>query len=95
MKTAQNEHCIFFFSESEISAFLASSKETERDASWMDDCRRQFCKIMATKSNTLTGYGMSHIQLCLKVTARCPESLILYWGFTGPNCRANMSAQSP
>uniref|UniRef100_A0A8C1M4D4 Protein broad-minded n=1 Tax=Cyprinus carpio TaxID=7962 RepID=A0A8C1M4D4_CYPCA len=39
---------------------------------WMDDCRRQFCKIMATKSNTLTGYGMTHIQLCLKFTARCP-----------------------
>uniref|UniRef100_A0A671MIM7 Protein broad-minded n=1 Tax=Sinocyclocheilus anshuiensis TaxID=1608454 RepID=A0A671MIM7_9TELE len=56
--------------ESEISAFLASSKETERDASWMDDCRRQFCKIMAT--NTLTGCGMTHIQLCLKFTARWP-----------------------
>uniref|UniRef100_A0A8C2BS53 Protein broad-minded n=1 Tax=Cyprinus carpio TaxID=7962 RepID=A0A8C2BS53_CYPCA len=37
---------------------------------WMDDCRRQFCKIMATKSNTLTGYGMTHIQLCLKFTTR-------------------------
>ncbi|XP_059368287.1 protein broad-minded isoform X2 [Carassius carassius] len=45
--------------ESEISAFLASSKETERDASWMEDCRRQFCKIMATKSNTLTGYVLA------------------------------------
>ncbi|XP_051731318.1 protein broad-minded isoform X1 [Ctenopharyngodon idella] len=47
--------------ESEISAFLASSKETERDASWMDDCRRQFCKIMATKSNTLTGYVLADL----------------------------------
>uniref|UniRef100_A0A8C1VZX4 Protein broad-minded n=1 Tax=Cyprinus carpio TaxID=7962 RepID=A0A8C1VZX4_CYPCA len=39
---------------------------------WMDDCRRQFCKIMAT--NTLTGYGMTHIQLCLKFTTRWPAS---------------------
>ncbi|XP_016144851.1 protein broad-minded-like, partial [Sinocyclocheilus grahami] len=45
--------------KSEISAFLASSKETERDASWMDDCRRQFCKIMAT--NTLTGYVLADL----------------------------------
>uniref|UniRef100_A0A8C1GHI0 Protein broad-minded n=1 Tax=Cyprinus carpio TaxID=7962 RepID=A0A8C1GHI0_CYPCA len=51
---------------------LLKHKETERDASWMDDCRRQFCKIMAT--NTLTGYGMTHIQLCLKFTTRWPWS---------------------
>ncbi|XP_051511088.1 protein broad-minded isoform X2 [Myxocyprinus asiaticus] len=47
--------------ESEICAFLASSKETERDASWMDDCRRQFCKTMTTKSNTLNGYVLADL----------------------------------
>ncbi|KAA0708365.1 Protein broad-minded TBC1 domain family member 32 [Triplophysa tibetana] len=47
--------------ESEISAFLASCKETERDSSWMEDCRRQFCKIMVARSHTLTGYVLADL----------------------------------
>ncbi|XP_024233759.1 protein broad-minded isoform X1 [Oncorhynchus tshawytscha] len=39
----------------EISAFLSSTKNTERDGSWMDTCRRQYCKVMTTKSNIVSG----------------------------------------
>lgn len=39
----------------EISAFLASTKNTEKDGSWMDTCRRQYCKVMTTKSNIVSG----------------------------------------
>uniref|UniRef100_A0A673Y9B7 Protein broad-minded n=1 Tax=Salmo trutta TaxID=8032 RepID=A0A673Y9B7_SALTR len=41
----------------EISAFLASTKNTEKDGSWMDTCRRQYCKVMTTKSNIVSGNG--------------------------------------
>uniref|UniRef100_UPI003AAA5ADE protein broad-minded-like n=1 Tax=Centroberyx gerrardi TaxID=166262 RepID=UPI003AAA5ADE len=45
--------------DSEISAFLASSKDTEKEESWMEICRRQYCKVMTTKPNILTGTGRS------------------------------------
>ncbi|KAM6964920.1 protein broad-minded [Aplochiton taeniatus] len=42
--------------DSEISEFLASSpKDTVKEGSWMDECRRQYCKAMTTKPNSLTG----------------------------------------
>ncbi|KAI7800130.1 putative protein broad-minded, partial [Triplophysa rosa] len=47
--------------ESEISAFLASCKEAERDSSWMEECRRQFCKIMVARSHTLAGYVLADL----------------------------------
>uniref|UniRef100_A0A668AQ63 Protein broad-minded n=1 Tax=Myripristis murdjan TaxID=586833 RepID=A0A668AQ63_9TELE len=46
----------------EISTFLASSKDTEMEESWMEICRRQYCKVMTTKPNTLTGTGRSLAQ---------------------------------
>ncbi|XP_014822723.1 PREDICTED: protein broad-minded-like, partial [Poecilia mexicana] len=41
--------------ECEISAFLASSKEPRGEESWLEICRRHFCKAMKSKPNTLTG----------------------------------------
>ncbi|CAB1340326.1 unnamed protein product [Coregonus sp. 'balchen'] len=41
--------------DSEISTFLASTKNMEKDGSWMDTCRRQYCKVMTTKSNIVSG----------------------------------------
>ncbi|KAJ8396241.1 hypothetical protein AAFF_G00021080 [Aldrovandia affinis] len=42
--------------ESEISAFLSgASRDLEKEGAWMDSCRRQYCKIMTTKSNIITG----------------------------------------
>uniref|UniRef100_A0AAQ5YRS7 Protein broad-minded n=1 Tax=Amphiprion ocellaris TaxID=80972 RepID=A0AAQ5YRS7_AMPOC len=42
---------------SEISTFLASSKDSNNDESWMENCRRQYCKVVASKPNILTGKG--------------------------------------
>ncbi|XP_031437936.1 protein broad-minded [Clupea harengus] len=41
--------------ESELSAFLASSKDAQLDDSWMDSCRRLYCKVMTTKASIITG----------------------------------------
>uniref|UniRef100_A0A3Q1DAZ9 Protein broad-minded n=1 Tax=Amphiprion ocellaris TaxID=80972 RepID=A0A3Q1DAZ9_AMPOC len=43
---------------SEISTFLASSKDSNNDESWMENCRRQYCKVVASKPNILTGKGI-------------------------------------
>ncbi|XP_010881310.2 protein broad-minded [Esox lucius] len=48
-KTIQGEQ------DTEITAFLASSKDLEKDGSWMDTCRKQYCKAMTTKSNIVSG----------------------------------------
>ncbi|XP_056150177.1 protein broad-minded [Lampris incognitus] len=58
--------------DSEIRAFLASSKETEKDGNWMDTCRRQYCKVMTTKPNVLTGPVLS--DLLEKVLAHLSSS---------------------
>uniref|UniRef100_A0A3B4WUY0 Protein broad-minded n=1 Tax=Seriola lalandi dorsalis TaxID=1841481 RepID=A0A3B4WUY0_SERLL len=42
-------------SQSEINAFLASSKETKGEESWMVICRRLYCKVMTSKPSILTG----------------------------------------
>uniref|UniRef100_A0A1A7WNH0 Protein broad-minded n=1 Tax=Iconisemion striatum TaxID=60296 RepID=A0A1A7WNH0_9TELE len=39
----------------EISAFLASSREPKSEDGWLEICRKQFCKAMLSKPNTLTG----------------------------------------
>uniref|UniRef100_A0A3P9PVV4 Protein broad-minded n=1 Tax=Poecilia reticulata TaxID=8081 RepID=A0A3P9PVV4_POERE len=41
----------------QIGAFLASSKEPRGEESWLEICRRHFCKAMKSKPNTLTGKG--------------------------------------
>ncbi|XP_033991614.1 protein broad-minded isoform X3 [Trematomus bernacchii] len=41
--------------DSEMSTFLASFKDSKNEASWMEDCRRQYCKMMTSKPNVLTG----------------------------------------
>ncbi|XP_023203531.1 protein broad-minded isoform X2 [Xiphophorus maculatus] len=41
--------------ECEISAFLASSEEPKGEESWLEICRRHFCKAIKSKPNTLTG----------------------------------------
>ncbi len=47
----------FSCTESEISAFLASSKESKNEESWVEICRRLYCKVMTSKPNVLTGKG--------------------------------------
>ncbi|XP_068609884.1 protein broad-minded [Brachionichthys hirsutus] len=41
--------------DSEISEFLASSKDSEDVGGWMETCRRQYFKVMTSKPNVLTG----------------------------------------
>uniref|UniRef100_W5NL30 Protein broad-minded n=1 Tax=Lepisosteus oculatus TaxID=7918 RepID=W5NL30_LEPOC len=41
--------------ETEISKFLAFSKNPEKQANWMETCRKQFCKAMATKPDIIKG----------------------------------------
>lgn len=52
-------HLQFFpgCAESEIEAFLAPSKDSKNEESWMETCRRQYCKVMTSKPNILTGKG--------------------------------------
>lgn len=44
-----------FKTESEIAAFLTSPRDPETEESWMEMCRRQYCKFMTSKSNILNG----------------------------------------
>ncbi|XP_026857483.2 protein broad-minded isoform X2 [Electrophorus electricus] len=41
--------------DSELCAFLTSSKDVERDKTWMDSCRRHYFNVMTSKSSILTG----------------------------------------
>lgn len=41
----------------EIGSFLESTKAVKNDESWMETCRRLYCKVMTTKPNVLTGNG--------------------------------------
>uniref|UniRef100_UPI0037E99F39 protein broad-minded n=1 Tax=Semicossyphus pulcher TaxID=241346 RepID=UPI0037E99F39 len=41
--------------DAEISAFLASSKDSKNEESWMEMCRREYCRVMTSKPNVLTG----------------------------------------
>ncbi|XP_037837614.1 protein broad-minded isoform X2 [Kryptolebias marmoratus] len=39
----------------EISKFLASSREPKSEESWLEICKKHYCKAMMSKPNTLTG----------------------------------------
>ncbi|KAF7658921.1 hypothetical protein LDENG_00005950 [Lucifuga dentata] len=41
--------------DSEISAFLAAFKDTKLEEGWMEICRRQYCKVLTTNPNILSG----------------------------------------
>uniref|UniRef100_A0A3Q3B1D3 Protein broad-minded n=1 Tax=Kryptolebias marmoratus TaxID=37003 RepID=A0A3Q3B1D3_KRYMA len=41
--------------ECEISKFLASSREPKSEESWLEICKKHYCKAMMSKPNTLTG----------------------------------------
>ncbi|KAM4632881.1 protein broad-minded [Polymixia lowei] len=58
--------------DSEISAFLASSKDTDKEESWMDTCRREYCNVMTTKPSLLTGTVLA--DLLEKVVAHLSNS---------------------
>ncbi|KAK2864292.1 hypothetical protein Q7C36_003446 [Tachysurus vachellii] len=61
---------------SEVSAFLTSSKDGERDENWMDNCRRHLCKAITTKSSVLTG----------SVLADLLERAVLHLSSSPPHC---------
>ncbi|KAL3052190.1 hypothetical protein OYC64_004859 [Pagothenia borchgrevinki] len=58
--------------DSEMSTFLASFKDSKNEASWMEDCRRQYCKMMTSKPNVLTGNVLA--DLLEKVVAHLSSS---------------------
>ncbi|XP_022626071.1 protein broad-minded [Seriola dumerili] len=58
--------------DSEINAFLASSKETKGEESWMVICRRLYCKVMTSKPSILTGKVLA--DLLEKVVAHLSRS---------------------
>ncbi|XP_037607377.1 protein broad-minded isoform X1 [Sebastes umbrosus] len=58
--------------DSEISEFLASSKDSKNDESWMEMCRRNYCKVMTSEPNVLTGKGLA--DLLEKVVAHLSNS---------------------
>ncbi|XP_033991612.1 protein broad-minded isoform X1 [Trematomus bernacchii] len=58
--------------DSEMSTFLASFKDSKNEASWMEDCRRQYCKMMTSKPNVLTGKVLA--DLLEKVVAHLSSS---------------------
>ncbi|KAG7316381.1 hypothetical protein KOW79_019922 [Hemibagrus wyckioides] len=62
--------------DSEVSAFLTSSKDGERDENWMDNCRRHLCKAITTKSSVLTG----------SVLADLLERAVLHLSSSPPHC---------
>ncbi|XP_029318719.1 LOW QUALITY PROTEIN: protein broad-minded [Cottoperca gobio] len=58
--------------DSEISTFLASSKDLKNEESWMEMCRRQYCKVMTSKPNIFTGKVLA--DLLEKVVANLSNS---------------------
>ncbi|XP_036003093.1 protein broad-minded isoform X3 [Fundulus heteroclitus] len=58
--------------ECEISAFLASAKEPKREESWLEVCRRHFCRDILSRSNSLTGKVLA--DLLEKVVAHLSNS---------------------
>ncbi|XP_028254205.1 protein broad-minded [Parambassis ranga] len=58
--------------DSEISTFLASSKDSKSDESWMESCRRLYCKVMKSKPYILTGKVLA--DLLEKVVAHLSNS---------------------
>lgn len=62
--------------DSEVSAFLTSSKDGERDENWMENCRRHLCKAITNKSSTLTG----------SVLADLLERAVVHLSSSPPHC---------
>ncbi|XP_070782053.1 protein broad-minded [Enoplosus armatus] len=58
--------------DSEISEFLASSQDSKNEESWMEVCRRQYCKVMTSTPNILTGEVLA--DLLEKVVAHLSNS---------------------
>ncbi|KAL7389046.1 hypothetical protein ABVT39_025382 [Epinephelus coioides] len=58
--------------DSDISSFLASSKDSKNEEGWMETCRRQYCKVMTSKPNMLTGKVLA--DLLEKVVAHLSNS---------------------
>ncbi|XP_032398929.1 protein broad-minded isoform X1 [Etheostoma spectabile] len=62
--------------DSEISTFLASSKDSKNEDSWMEVCRRQYCKVMTSKPDILTG----------KVLADLLEKIVAHLSNSATDC---------
>ncbi|KAJ8009026.1 hypothetical protein DPEC_G00084570 [Dallia pectoralis] len=62
--------------DTEISTFLASSKDVEKDGSWMDTCREQYYKAMTIESHIVSG----------KVLADLLEQAVLHLSTLPSNC---------
>ncbi|XP_054474046.1 protein broad-minded [Anoplopoma fimbria] len=58
--------------DSEISTFLPLSEDLKNEESWMESCRRQYCKAMTSKPNILTGKVLA--DLLEKVAAHLSNS---------------------
>ncbi|KAM9354123.1 protein broad-minded [Pholidichthys leucotaenia] len=58
--------------DSELSYFLASSKDPKDEESWMEMCRRLYCKVMTSKPSVLTGKVLA--DLLEKVVAHLSNS---------------------
>ncbi|XP_026196456.1 protein broad-minded [Anabas testudineus] len=56
----------------EISAFLASSKDTKNEEGWMEICRKHYCEVLNSKPNSLTGKVLA--DLLEKVVAHLSSS---------------------
>lgn len=41
--------------DSDLAKFLSASKNLDKQAEWLDTCRRQFCKAMKTRPETISG----------------------------------------
>ncbi|XP_075893672.1 protein broad-minded isoform X1 [Nelusetta ayraudi] len=55
LETQEKHHSSQVHIESEIEAFLVSCKDSKNEESWMETCRRQYVKIMASSPTILTG----------------------------------------
>ncbi|XP_041660694.1 protein broad-minded [Cheilinus undulatus] len=62
--------------DSEIAAFLASSKDSKNKDSWMEECRRLYCRVMASKPSILTG----------KVLADLLETVVAHLSSSASEC---------
>ncbi|KAK5852652.1 hypothetical protein PBY51_006503 [Eleginops maclovinus] len=58
--------------DSETKTFQASFKDSKSEEGWMDDCRRQYCKMMNSKPNVFTGKVLA--DLLEKVVAHLSSS---------------------
>ncbi|XP_069462707.1 protein broad-minded isoform X2 [Ambystoma mexicanum] len=50
-----------FVQDSELSKFFSASKNQDKQAEWLDSCRRQFFKIMKTKPDAISGIILAEL----------------------------------